>query len=411
MKVERDQGIESKYRAATVEENMKRFHLMLEGKHDEDVPKAAPAKEEKKGGKEEKKKDAAPKEEKKAEEPAAPLTGEWCMRAKLNMQDKVKCLRDPVFYRIKREPHHRTGTKYKAYPTYDFACPIVDAIEGVTHCLRTIEYHDRNALYDWVQDKLGLRKVTIYDYSKLNLVSTVLSKRSLKWFVEQGIADNWQDPRFPTVQGIMRRGLTVEALKDFMLEQGPSKNTNLMEWDKLWAMNKDIIDPVTPRYTAIVKSSACHLHIENGPETPEARSQPLHPKNEAVGSKAVIYGRDLWIEKDDAASIEVGEKVTLMKWGNVTITKKDTGADGNPILYGTIDEGDKDFKKTKKLTWVCADPETTVEVTLNEFDHLITKKKIEETDDVKQLVNHNSKIQYTALAEGSLRTIQRGVAI
>jgi len=86
------------------------------------------------------------------------------------------------------------------------------------------------------------------------LVSTVLSKRSLKWFVEEGIADGWHDPRFPTVQGIMRRGLTVEALKIFMLDQGPSKNTNLMEWDKIWAINKDIIDPITPRYTAIVKS-------------------------------------------------------------------------------------------------------------------------------------------------------------
>ena len=105
-------------------------------------------------------------------------------------------------------------------------------------------------------------------YSRLNLVSTILSKRSLKWFVEANIADGWYDPRFPTFQGIMRRGVTVEALKNFMLEQGPSKNTNLMEWDKLWAMNKDIIDPTTPRYTAIVKSNACLLHIENGPSNP-----------------------------------------------------------------------------------------------------------------------------------------------
>jgi glutamyl-tRNA synthetase len=394
MKAERDVGTESKYREATVEENLKRFYLMLEGKHHEELPAAS--KEEKKKG-----------EEKKATEPVAPAApqSDWCMRGKLNMQCPVKCLRDPVFYRIKRDSHHRTGTKYKAYPTYDFACPIVDAIEDVTHCLRTIEYHDRNALYDWVQEKLGLRKVTIYDYSRLNLVSTILSKRSLKWFVEEGIADGWYDPRFPTVQGIMRRGLTVEALKQFMLEQGPSKNTNLMEWDKLWALNKDIIDPTTPRYTAIVKSTACKLFIENGPATPEARSQTLHPKNESIGSKAVIYGRELWVEKDDAVAIEVGEKVTLMKWGNVTITKKDIAADGNPVLFGTVDEADKDFKKTKKLTWVCADPDTTVEITLTEFDHLINKKKVEENDDVKQLVNHNSRIEYTAIAEGSLRTI------
>jgi glutamyl/glutaminyl-tRNA synthetase len=198
-------------------------------------------------------------------------------------------LRDPVFYRIKREPHHKTGTKFKAYPTYDFACPIVDAVENVSHTLRTIEYHDRNDMYIWVQEKLGLKPNKIYDYSKLNMVSTVLSKRKLKWFVENSIADGWNDPRFPTVQGIMRRGMTVEALKRFMLEQGASKNTNLMEWDKIWAINKSIIDPTSPRYTAIVKSTAVRLVIENGPEEIEAQSHPLHPKN-PLGSKAVLFG-------------------------------------------------------------------------------------------------------------------------
>jgi glutamyl-tRNA synthetase len=304
------------------------------------------------------------------------------MRGKIDMQHKVKCLRDPVFYRIKKDPHHKTGTKYKAYPTYDFAVPIVDALEDITHCLRTIEYHDRNYMYEWLQEKLGLRKVIIYDYSRLNLVSTVLSKRSLKWFVEEGIADGWSDPRFPTVQGIMRRGLTVQAIKLFMLEQGPSKNTNLMEWDKLWALNKDAIDHVAPRYTAIVKSSACKLFIENGPDEVEAKSHPLHPKNDSIGTKAVIYTKDLWIEKDDAVALEEGEKITLMKWGNVTITKKEVVGD-TISLTGKIDLADKDFKKTKKLTWIAADPATTVEVTLIEYDHLINKQKIEENDDVK----------------------------
>ena len=100
------------------------------------------------------------------------------------MQHKVKCLRDPVFFRVKNEAHHRTGDKFKAYPTYDFACPIVDSIEGVTHCLRTIEYHDRNAMYFWVLEKLDFPKLSIYDYSKLNLICTVLSKRKLGWFVD-----------------------------------------------------------------------------------------------------------------------------------------------------------------------------------------------------------------------------------
>lgn len=238
------------------------------------------------------------------------------------MQDKVKCLRDPVFYRCKDIPHHRTGTTYKAYPTYDLTVPIVDSLEGVTHALRTIEYRDRNALYEWVQKVLELRTSKIYDFSKLQLVSTVLSKRKLKWFVEEGHVDGWNDPRFPTVQGIMRKGMTVESLKDFMLEQGPSRNTSLMEWDKIWAQNKQVIDPIAPRYTCIGKDTACKLIIENGPEPVEARSQPLHPKNNEVGTKATIYGKELWIEYDDAIDIVEGEKVTLMKWGNVTISKK-----------------------------------------------------------------------------------------
>jgi len=197
MKEQRDNGIESAARAHTVAKNLELFEGMLKG-----------------GNK------------------------DYCIRAKLNMQDKVKCLRDPVFYRTKDIPHHRTGDKFKAYPTYDFTCPIVDSFEGVTHALRTIEYRDRNSLYAWVQSTLNLRPVEIYDFSKLNLLSTCLSKRKLRWFVENGKVEGWNDPRFPTIQGIQRRGMTSEALKTFMLEQGPSRNTVNMEWDKIWAVNK-----------------------------------------------------------------------------------------------------------------------------------------------------------------------------
>jgi glutamyl-tRNA synthetase len=208
----------------------------------------------------------------------------------------------------------------------------------------------------------------------------------------------------------MRRGMTVEALKDFMLEQGPSRNTNLMEWDKIWANNKMVIDPVAPRYTCIGKDTACKMFIENGPNPVEGRSQPLHPKNSAVGSKAIIYGTEILIERDDATEIAEGEKITLMKWGNATVTKK--VVDGTNIqLWATVDENDKDFKKTKKVTWLCADPATTVEIKLIEFGHLIDKAKVEEDDDVEKLVNKNSKIEYSAIAEGCLRNLQKGTIL
>jgi len=364
MKNQRDNGIESEHRKKSPEENLKIFKDMLEGKAEG-----------------------------------------WCIRGKMNMQDKFKCLRDPVFYRCKNESHHRHGTKYKAYPTYDFACPIVDAIEGVTHALRTIEYHDRNGGYAWVQKVLGLRSVVIYDYSRLNLVSTILSKRSLKWFVEENIADGWNDPRFPTVQGIMRRGMTPGALKRFMLEQGPSKNTNLMEWDKLWAYNKDVVDSKAARYTAIVKESQASIVLDNFDAKITIETHPLHPKNPALGTKPVLFGKTLIVEKEDVRDLKVDEKITLMKWGNA-IVKKVEEKDGTFVVQASLKLDDKDFKKTKKLTWIAKDETTNFEVTLVELDHLITKKKVEENESVKDIVNKNSYISYTAIAEGCAKEIQ-----
>jgi len=180
MQEERMHGIESKYRNNSVEKNLELWKEMI----------------------------------------AASERGLMCcLRGKLDMQDPNKSLRDPVYYRCNPIPHHRIGSKYKLYPTYDFACPFVDSVEGITHALRSSEYHDRNAQYHRIQQDMGLRKVHIYEFSRLNLVYTLLSKRKLLWFVQNGKVDGWDDPRFPTVQGIVRRGLKIEALIHFILEQ------------------------------------------------------------------------------------------------------------------------------------------------------------------------------------------------
>jgi glutamyl-tRNA synthetase len=160
-------------------------------------------------------------------------------------------MRDPVIYRENQTPHHRTGDAWKMYPCYDLACPIVDSLEGVTHALRTNEYRDRAPLYEWFLKALKIRHVNMWDFSRANYVYTLLSKRKLAWFVDEGLVSGWDDPRFPTVRGILRRGMTVDALRTYNLMQGSSQKDLMMEWDKIWALNKKVIDPVSGRYTAL----------------------------------------------------------------------------------------------------------------------------------------------------------------
>ncbi|KIK83218.1 hypothetical protein PAXRUDRAFT_832105 [Paxillus rubicundulus Ve08.2h10] len=338
----------------------------------------------------------------------------WCLRAKISVDDQNKTLRDPVIYRCNIIPHHRTSGKWKIYPTYDFACPIVDSLEGVTHALRTMEYRERNAQYYWMIEALGLRPVNIWDFSRLNFIYTLLSKRKLHWFVDNKIVKGWDDPRFPTVRGIRRRGMTVEALKQFMLSQGPSQSLVSLEWDSIWALNKKVIDPIAPRFWALVKDKYVPVTITDGPVEPEVKTLPRHKKNPEVGEKQSVYSSTILLEQEDAASFEDQEEITLMDWGNAFVRSKTVGSTGE-VTSLTMDLNlNGDFRKTKKkITWLAqpTGPYPLVDVTLLDYDYLITKKKLEEEDDVKDFVPSVTEFREEALADANVKTLKNGEII
>ncbi|KAG2222556.1 hypothetical protein INT45_002687 [Circinella minor] len=369
MRDERMKGIPSKSRDLSVEENLRRFEEMKN---------------------------------------ATEFGQTCCLRAKISPDDPNGTLRDPVIYRCNLTPHHYTGDKWKIYPTYDFACPIVDSLEGVTHALRTNEYRDRNPQYDWMLKTLSLRHVTIWDFSRINFVYTLLSKRKLQWFVDQGIVGGWDDPRFPTVRGIRRRGMTIEALKQYILMQGASQNTLLLEWDKLWALNRKVIDPIAPRHTAVLSDKIVHVNVQGAPATPEVKETLKHKKNTELGTKKTTYSNKIVLDQEDAKTLEVGEEITLMDWGNAFVRNvaKNEAGEVTSVDLELYLEGD--FKKTKKkLSWLSYGDEVA-HVLLVDYDFLITKKKVEEGDSVEQLVTPVSEFKVPAVADANVKDLKKG---
>ena len=374
MRAERFDGIESKFRNRSIQENLSRFQEMKNGSE---------------------------------------IGLKSCLRAKIDMKDNNKAMRDPVIYRCNLTPHHFTGTKWKMYPTYDFACPIVDSHEGVTHALRTNEYRDRNPQYEWFLKTLELRWVHIWDFSRMSFIYTLLSKRKLTWFVEQKLVTGWDDPRFPTVRGIRRRGMTVEALRQYIVSQGASQRQMLLEWDKLWAFNKKVIDPVAPRHTAIAKLYAVTVTVVGETVALSTKQVPKHKKNPDAGLKTTVYSGEFLLEQADAKDLAVDEEVTLMDWGNAIVNNIEKDAAGNVKAVKVKLNLAGDFKKTKKkLTWLSSSPTTKedeklVNLTLLDYDYLITKKKIEEDDDINDFITKETEFKVEAFGDANLRLLKK----
>nr|XP_048699173.1 bifunctional glutamate/proline--tRNA ligase isoform X5 [Caretta caretta] len=369
MKMEREQRIESKHRNNSVEKNLQMWEEMKKGTE----------------------------------------CGQMCcLRAKIDMNSNNGCMRDPTLYRCKNQPHPRTASNYNVYPTYDFACPIVDSIEGITHALRTTEYHDRDEQFYWIIEALGIRKPYIWEYSRLNLNNTVLSKRKLTWFVNEGLVDGWDDPRFPTVRGVLRRGMTVEGLKQFIAAQGSSRSVVNMEWDKIWSFNKKVIDPVAPRYTALLKDEVVTVTVPEALE--EMKEVAKHPKNADVGLKPVWYSSKVLIDGADAETLTEGETVTFINWGNIIITKIHRNSSRKIVsIDAKLNMENKDYKKTTKITWLAETPHAPLipAVCVN-YDHLITKPVLGKDEDFKQYVNRNSKQEELMLGDPCLKELKKG---
>jgi len=334
-----------------------------------------------------------------------------CLRAKIDMASDNGSLRDPAVYRCNLTPHARTKDTHKAYPTYDLACPIVDSLEGVTHALRDRQYKDRDDQYNWFIKNLRLRQVHLESFSRINFVRTLLSKRKLQWLIDEKKAEGWDDPRFPTVAGILRRGMTVEGLKTFILSMGASKNTNLMEWDKIWATNRTIIDPTATRYMALLTEGLVPMKLSNGPAEVYAETLFRHPKDESLGKKVRLFAPTVLLQADDAATLAVGEEITLMSWGNTIVRAVQKDASGKVVGLEADLFLEGDIKKTKKkITWL-ADTPDLVDIELVDLDFLLSKDKIEEDDDLLAIFTEKSILPYTALGEAALRTVRKGETI
>ncbi|OBT66700.1 hypothetical protein VE03_03883 [Pseudogymnoascus sp. 23342-1-I1] len=325
-----------------------------------------------------------------------------CIRAKMSVDNPNKAMRDPVIYRCNHTPHHRPGTLWKAYPTYDFACPLVDSLEGVTHALRTTEFAVRNPQYQWFLNCFNLRKVHIWDFARMNFKRTFLSKRKLTKLVDAGRVRGWDDPRMPTIRGVLRRGMTIAALRDFILKQGPSRNVTLMDWTIFWNINKKEIDPIAPRHTAVdQKQTVVATIIKGGPEQAYTEERPRHNKNSTLGMK-----------KEDAKIFEQDEEITLMAWGNAIIRKinRSSPNQDSPVVDIELElhlEGD--VKKTeKKITWLSTEGPSLIPVELVDFDYLLTKDKLKDDDNWEDFLTEQTEFRSAAFCDANLAACKAG---
>lgn len=330
--------------------------------------------------------------------------GARVLRAKIDMASGNINMRDPVLYRIARAHHPRTGDAWCIYPTYDFAHGQSDAIEGVTHSLCTLEFEDHRPLYDWLAGNLPVpARPRQYEFARLNLTCTVLSKRRLTRLVQDGHVAGWDDPRMPTLAGLRRRGLPAAALRDFARRIGVTKNDSVVEMALLDHCARDHLNKTALRRMAVL--DPLKVVIDNYPEGKSEELEAVNnPENEADGVRSVPFGRELWIERADFMEdppkkffrLAPGREVRLRYAYYVTCTDVIKDADGavtelrcayDPATRGGDSPDGRKVKAT--LHWVSAADAVAAEVRL--YDTLFTAESPgSETGDMLDDLNPDS---------------------
>lgn len=352
--------------------------------------------------------------------------GAHILRAKIDMASPNMNLRDPAIYRIRHAHHHRTGDKWCVYPMYDYAHPIEDAIENITHSVCTLEFQDHRPFYDWVLEHLaegGFFAKPLphqYEFSRLNLTYIVTSKRKLRQLVEENIVEGWDDPRMPTIVGMRRRGYTPEAIQLMCERTGVTKSDGWIDYSVLEGALREDLDEKAPRAIAVLRP--LKLIIDNFPEGETVEcSAPVHPHHPERGNRTFPISKELWIEQEDYMEVPSkgyfrlfpGNKVRLRYGYVVECVGADKDADGNITAVhctyfpdsksGT--EGSANYKVKGNLHWVSAAHALEAEVRL--YDRLFSDPHPDAGGkDFKLALNPNSKEVVQAFVEPGVAAVQ-----
>ena len=310
--------------------------------------------------------------------------GSKTLRAKIDMASPNINLRDPVIYRIRRAHHIRTGDKWVIYPMYDYTHCISDALEGITHSLCTLEFEDHRPLYDWVLDNISVPcHPQQIEFSRLELHSTITSKRKLLQLVSQGLVAGWDDPRMPTIHGMRRRGYTPEGIREFARRIGISKSENVVEMGVLEGCIREDLEAKAPRVMAVIRPLKVVLtNFEAG--VTGSRSAGFHPNHPEFGERDVPIAKEIWIEQDDFAEVPPAGWQRLTAGGEVRlrysyVIKCDEvvkDAAGNvtelrcSIDHDTLGKNPQGRKVKGVIHWVSAEHAVPAEIRL--YDRLFT---------------------------------------